>query len=553
MNPALILVLTCCLAGAPDAWPAFLGQGASAVDPASIPLNWSPTENIAWTANIPGKGQSSPVIWGDSVFVTSIEGSMKDKCHLVALSLADGHELWRKEFESPQTTRSNYFQSRSAPTPVVDGDRVYAFFETGILVACSQSTGEVVWQRSLTEEYGAFESNIGLAASPILVNGTLAVLIDHEGPSYLLGLNPQTGENLWKTDRTSRTSYASPSAVTIAGEPQIVCSSAGSIDGYDPKTGEMLWTYEENIGGNRSGAALQISDGTFAIGASPGMHNEKEEEAKNTNFVMHVEKVNGKFVPKVQWKTEEAMPSFNSPMAHNGYAYWVNKVGVVYCFDLKTGEKCYTSRTNGICWVTPVGLGDRVYLFAKDGKTTVLATGPEFKILAENQLWDPDKVGDDGKNRARGRRGHGAGSGGHGSGENGEPKSKANGAPGEKGAAAEKSEATDKPPATEKAAEVQPAADPMPAENTEGMPVAESENQTASKPIAAEGNAEGQHGGGRPAMTDKERESNRAAGENRFADPVQYGVAIVNGSLVIRSGDVVYCVRSSVAPNTAAK
>lgn len=542
MNPALILVLTCCLAGSPDAWPAFLGQGASAVDPASIPLNWSPTENIAWTAKIPGKGQSSPVIWGDTVFVTSIEGSMKDKCHLVALSLADGQELWRKEFESPQTTRSNYFQSRSAPTPVVDGERVYAFFETGILVACSQSTGEVVWQRSLTDEYGAFESNIGLAASPILVNGTLAVLIDHEGPSYLLGLNPLTGENLWKTDRTSRTSYASPSAVTIAGETQIVCSSAGSIDGYDPQSGEMLWTYEEKVGGNRSGAALQISDGTFAIGASPGMHNEKEEEAKNTNFVMHVEKVDGKFVPKVQWKTDEAMPSFNSPMAHNGYAYWVNKVGVVYCFDLKTGEKCYTSRTNGICWATPVGLGDRVYLFGKDGKTTVLATGPEFKILAENQLWDPDKVGDDSANRARGRRGRGgAAGGGHGGGEHKEPAPAANGTPEEKGAT------------PEKPAEAPAAAAPTSAEKTEDKPTGKSDEAAANPSTAKDGHGEGPHGGGRPAMTDKEREANRAAGENRFADPVQYGVAIVNGSLVIRSGEVVYCVRNGSSSKTAAR
>ncbi|MFO1005304.1 MAG: PQQ-binding-like beta-propeller repeat protein [Planctomycetaceae bacterium] len=542
MNPALILVLTCCLAGSPDAWPAFLGQGASAVDPASIPLNWSPTENIAWTAKIPGKGQSSPVIWGDSVFVTSIEGSMKDKCHLVALSLTDGHELWRKEFESPQTTRSNYFQSRSAPTPVVDGERVYAFFETGILVACSQSTGEVVWQRSLTEEYGAFESNIGLAASPILVNGTLAVLIDHEGPSYLLGVNPQTGENLWKTDRTSRTSYASPSAVTIAGKPQIVCSSAGSIDGYDPQTGETLWTYEEKIGGNRSGAALQISDGTFAIGASPGMHNEKEEEAKNTNFVMHVEKVDGKFVPKVQWKTDEAMPSFNSPIAHNGYAYWVNKVGVVYCFNLQTGEKCYTSRTNGICWATPVGLGDRVYLFGKDGKTTVLATGPEFKILAENQLWDPDKVGDDNANRARGRRSRGGtAGGGHGGGEHKESQPAANGTP------------SDKATTPEKPAETPPAAAPTSTEKTEDKPTAKPDESAAKPSTTKDGHGEGPHGGGRLAMTDKEREANRAAGENRFADPVQYGVAIVNGSLVIRSGEMVYCVRNGGSSKTAAK
>lgn len=530
MNFSSLVVMAACALGPVDTWPAFLGQGATPIAPESIPLSWSPSENIAWTAKLPGKGQSSPVIWGDKVFVTSIEGSMKDKCHLVALSLVDGHELWRKTFDSPQTIRSNYFQSRSAPTPVVDGDRVYAFFETGVLVACNHA-GEIAWQRDLIEEYGPIESNIGLASSPILVDGVLTLLVDHEGPSYILGVNPQNGENCWKTDRTSRASYASPSVVSIAGKYQIVCSSAGSVDGYDPKTGEQLWTYEQNIGGNRSGAALAFGDGMFTVGASPGMHNEKEEEAKNTNFLMKIELVDGKYTPKVLWKTDEAMPSFNSPMVHAGYAYWVNRVGVVYCFDQKTGEKCYTNRTNGVCWATPVGLGDRIYIFGKDGKTTVIATGPEYKVLAENQLWDPDKVGNDTLNRERSRRG-GAG-GGH--------------AEHQPGVAAEATKpiadsTSGKPADTAAAPAVKPAGaapDAKPAE-------------TPTTGGGGESGRRGGGGGGRPAMSDAEREANRAAGENRFADPVQYGVAIVNGSLVIRSGEVVYCVRSGNA-KTAAK
>lgn len=524
MNLSSLVVMAACMVGPVDTWPAFLGQGATPIAPELIPLTWSPSENIAWTAKLPGKGQSSPVIWGDKVFVTSIEGSMKDKCHLVALSLVDGHELWRKTFDSPQTIRSNYFQSRSAPTPVVDGDRVYAFFETGVLVACNHA-GEIAWQRDLIEEYGPIESNIGLASSPILVDGVLTLLVDHEGPSYILGVNPQSGENCWKTDRTSRASYASPSVVSIAGKNQIVCSSAGSVDGYDPKTGEQLWTYEQNIGGNRSGAALAFGDGMFTVGASPGMHNEKEEEAKNTNFLMKIELIDGKYTPKVLWKTDEAMPSFNSPMVHAGYAYWVNRVGVVYCFDQKTGEKCYTNRTNGVCWATPVGLGDRVYIFGKDGKTTVIATGPEFKVLAENQLWDPDKVGNDTLNRERSRRG--GASGGHGD------HPPAAGGPGE---AAK--------PAADRAA-AKPAEQPA---DVATAPAA----RPAEAPAVPGGDSAGRGTGGRPAMTDAEREANRAAGENRFADPVQYGVAIVNGSLVIRSGEVVYCVRTGQA-NTVAK
>jgi outer membrane protein assembly factor BamB len=529
-----IFLLTASLTAPPDAWPAFLGQGASKIDPATIPLTWSPTENIAWQAKLPGKGQSSPVIWGDRVFVTAIEGTMKEKCHLVALSLEDGRELWRQTLDSPQTVRSTYTQSRAAPTPVVDADHVYAFFETGVVVATDHS-GKPLWQRALTEDYGPFESTIGLASSPILVNDLLAILIDHEGPSYLLGLDVKTGATRWKTERTSRTSYSSPALVPIAGTQQIVCSSSGSIDGYDPKSGEMLWTFEENVGGNRTGAPLAIRDGMFAIGASPGMHNEREEQARKTNFLMRVELVDGKFVPKVLWRTEEAMPSYNSPMVYGDFAYWVNRAGVVFCFDAATGKSVYSQRSGGTCWATPVGIGDRVYLFGKDGMTTVLAVGPEYKVLAENMLWDPEKAGRDSMQRNRSSGGH--------QGHEATPGEKGESSTGDKPKA--EASAVDRPkdvPTTERKS----SADDKPSR------AAEPEAAPDSPPAGRRGRPSGAGTGtGRPPMTEKEMEENRARNVNRFADPVQYGVAIVNGSLVIRTGEVVYCIRSGASTTVA--
>lgn len=530
-----LILMVAAITAPPDSWPSFLGQGATNIDPATIPLTWSPTENIAWQAKLPGRGQSSPVIWHDQVFVTSIEGSMKDKCHLVALSLQDGHELWRQTIAASQTVRSNYFQSRSAPTPAVDAKRAYAFFETGNVVATDHS-GKLLWQRVLTEDYGAFESTIGLASSPILVNDILVILIDHEGPSYLLALDSATGETRWKTDRTSRTSYTSPSLVPISGTQQIVCSSSGSVDGYDPKTGEILWTYEENVGGNSTGVPLAIRDGMFAVGASPGMHNEREELAKKTNFVMRVEFVDGKYVPKVVWRTEDAMPSFNSPLVHGECAYWVNRAGVVYCYDAATGKSLYTKRTNGVCWATPVGLGNRVYLFGKDGMTTVLAVGPEHQVLAENMLWDPEKAGRDAMSRDR------SGTGGH-QGHGGPPAAKSEPAPGGKSQADAPSGGRPKSDGPTNGKE--------PATGKPIRPAATDAVQSES-PAARGGRPSGDGtGSGRPAMTEKEIAEQRAKGENRFADPVQYGVAIVNGSLVIRTGEVVYCVRSPSAKPVA--
>lgn len=508
------LLLSVALGGQPDAWPAFLGQGASAVDPQTIPLTWSPTENIAWSTKLPGKGQSSPVIWGDKVFVTAIDGTMKDRCHILALNLNDGAIAWKHTFDSAQTVRSNYFQSRSAPTPAVDAQAVYAFFETGNLVALSHA-GEVQWQRVLTEDYGPFESTIGLASSLLAAADMVVVLVDHEGPSYLLAVDKKTGETRWKSDRDSRVSYASPALVPVGDQQQIVCSSAGSVDGYDPATGELLWSYSESIGGNRSATPLPLGDGRFVIAASPGMHNENESEARQSNGVMSVEKTADGFAAKVLWRTEEAMPAFNSPCVYAGMAYWVNRAGVVFCFDAATGSKQYAKRIGQGCWSTPVGLGDRVYIFGKDGLTTVLKTGAEFEVLAENQLWDPEKVGAEWLARQRAAGGDSVGHRDH--------------------------KAPSNKPTPVVPEGQTPAANPGAAANA---------SPGAPKPSASEAGGSSSDrpaGGGRPAMTPADEQRMRKQGDNRFADPVQYGVALVNGSLVIRTGEVVYCVRQQIA------
>lgn len=370
--------------GSASCWPSFLGRGATQLTPETLPTHWSHRENVSWKTAISGAGQSSPVIWDNQVFVTSIEGDMKEDCLVTSISLADGEALWTYRTRSSQPVRSNYYQSRSAPTPVVDQDRVYSLFETGKLVALNHQ-GEEIWARSLTDDYGAFEVRIGLAASLAQTKDHVIALVDHEGPSYLLAVDKATGKTAWKTDRFSRQSYTSPIILPIAGELQIVCSSDGSVDGYDIKAGKQLWTYEE-VGGNRATTPLPIADGVFLISASPGMHGEYSEDAKVSNMVMRVERKEEDYQPSVVWRTEKAMPSFASPMVHQGHAYWVSNTGILFCFDAQTGEKVYKQRLGQRCWATPLGIGDRVYFFGKDGTTKVLAAGSKYQVIAENEL-----------------------------------------------------------------------------------------------------------------------------------------------------------------------
>jgi outer membrane protein assembly factor BamB len=439
MFTALTLSLALCVPGA-DAWPGFLGAGASPLAPDSLPLTWSPTEHIAWGTETPGHGQSSPVIWGQQVFVTAIEGPEKETCHVVALRLDDGTIAWKHSFEATQKAKNTLYVSRAAPTPATDGERLYVFFESGDVAALSLD-GKPLWRSALTKDYGPFVNKFGLSASPLLTDNAVIVLVDDEGPSYLVALDKADGKTLWKTERSSRVSWSSPALVPMAEGEQIVVSSAGSVDGYDPATGAKLWSFDE-VGGNTACTPMPYAPGKFLIGASAGRDSaDRAEQAKQSNLALSIAKVDGQPQPKVLWRNEQATPSFGSPMVHAGHAYWVNRQGVVYCLDVETGAARYVQRTKQSVWATPLGLGDRVYLFGKDGLTTVIAAGPKFEVLAENQLWDP---------------------------------------------------ATLKPD---------------------------------------------------PARAASEDTAERKAGAASFSGATQYGIAAVNGSLVIRTGDKLYCLR----------
>lgn len=392
MSSLLFSVLVC-VATAVEAWPSFLGPAAEAVEASQLPLQWSPTDGLAWMAELPGHGQSSPVVWGDKLFVTSVEGPLKDTYHITCLDIRDGKKVWSHRLPNSVPVANSYYVSRAAPTPTIDETRVIAFFESGDCVALTHD-GQVLWQRNLAADEGPFVAEFGLGASPCQTEDAVFVLIEHDGPSGLLALDKATGQTLWKADRKPARSWSSPAIVRVDDQPQIVVSSGGGVDGYDPDDGEKLWTLED-IGGNTGCTPIDYGEGRFLVGASPGRNGENAGSAAQSNGMIQVTRNGSGYAAQKLWIAEGAFPTWASPIVHRGLAYWVNRSGVVYCFDAQTGEQVFSERTKQSCWATPFAIGDRVYFFGKDGVTTVLKAGREFQVLAENVTWDAESLPDE--------------------------------------------------------------------------------------------------------------------------------------------------------------
>ena len=206
-------------------WPGFRGGRDTNVSRAArLPLTWSDA-SVTWRVTAPGFGQSSPVIWDDTVFLTSLEGAMKETIFITAIGLDDGAERWRRTCDAAEAFEWNDYVSKGAPTPAVDGERLYALFDSGDLLALTHD-GKTVWRRRLGAEYGSVVGNHGVGNSVLLTDrAVVVVLLTRRTYSYLLAVDPATGETLWKADREPGVAWSTP--VLAPGGEEIVVSASG--------------------------------------------------------------------------------------------------------------------------------------------------------------------------------------------------------------------------------------------------------------------------------------------------------------------------------------
>ena len=374
-------------------WPEFRGpdrQGHSAEK--NLPLKWSQKENIRWKAGIPGDSWSTPIVWGDRVFLTTATDK-GESCRIVSLDADTGKVLWDREVFRQKPRKKETRNSYATPSPVTDGERVYAVYSDGSFVAVNFAGG-VVW----TNRDHPFYSQHGLGASPVLTGGLLIMTMDasSEGEdkligwqkpwdkSYVLALDAKTGKERWKTMRgVTRISHGTPTLWTGPdGRVQVVSEAGDVVQGFDRDTGEKLWT--SAVEGEGKVPSTLVADGmVFTAGGFRGRESIKafrlgeKGDLKEKNLV---------------WEQKKGNPKVPSMVYVKPYLFTVNDTGFATCLKADTGEVVWNERVSGGFSASPVHADGKLYLLDNNGDTTVIEAGPQFKVLAKNPLSEPTQA-----------------------------------------------------------------------------------------------------------------------------------------------------------------
>ena len=399
-------------------WNQFRGPNSDNLPSAGkLPVTWNTSKNLLWNYEVPGSGWSSPVIWGDKVFVSTAVSDdpsqeqrafLKDSSNsgsrnsdskdskpaieisyeLYCLNLDTGRLLWKRvAHKGAPFLPSRRENTHANETPVTDGKRVYVYFGM-IGLYCYDFDGKLVWQKDM----GAYPtaSTWGASTSPLLWNDYLFMQIDNEENSFLAALDPATGNERWKISRDDKTSFSSPIIWKNSIRTElVVCGQKAR--GYDPYTGKVLW--ELNLGGGRNISSPVVDKDFLFVG------NEGRRDGGGTLFAVKAG-ASGDITPKkgesssegVVWSVPDAGVSMASPLIFRGCIYIVDRRGgFVSCYDSASGEQLYQRvRISGAkaFWAAPWGYDDKVFCLDDAGSTFILQPGREFKVLYENSIDD---------------------------------------------------------------------------------------------------------------------------------------------------------------------
>ncbi|HEX3314957.1 MAG TPA: PQQ-binding-like beta-propeller repeat protein [Gemmataceae bacterium] len=388
----LLLVGILAIAGA-DNWDRFRGpNGTGTADDKDIPLTFGTSENVVWKVEPPGAGNSSPVVWGNRLFLHAASKDGKSRS-LLCLDTTDGKTLWERTIPGSKVKiRSD--SSSASSTPTTDGQTVYVSFWDGkeIVLTAYDFQGEKRWTKNL----GAFNSQHGAGASPILYKNTLILADDMDKddfttkvpnprPTMLMALDKQTGALLWESPRIAeRTCYSAPFLRTRPGrsEPELIVTSTTAVTGYDLETGSKLWEakgWQEGVKGPLRTVASPALSGDILCVCSGGDFG---------RYAIGLALPDGKTEsPRKLWDNRKDLPYVASPLAHGERFYFVNDIGYAGCCDARTGKKLWFERLSDAGFnASPLLIDGKIYAASVTGDVYIFAAEPTYRLLAHNEL-----------------------------------------------------------------------------------------------------------------------------------------------------------------------
>ena len=398
----IVFMSALALAGTDD-WPGWRGPTANGISTLKdVPSSWSAERNVAWKTPLEGRGLSSPVVWGDRIFLTAdiegeaVEGSVPPKHRIrgeafrhpdsvgmnhkhilkvMSFEAKSGKKLWEKTaYDGTVFDEIHKFNSYASSTPVTDGTFVYAYFESQGLYKYDFE-GKQIWKMSL----GNISTlGVGCGVSPVLFEDKIIILADQdEGEkSFMAAVSTKDGSIAWKVARQAQVSWTVPVILDVNKQPQMIVSGTENLIAYDPRTGKEIWK-TEGVGGN------SVHTPVFGHGmvyVSTGYPN-KNVMAVRLNPAAGEE--------RVAWTYKKGTGYIPNAMLYGDYLYFMTDGGLLTCVDAMTGKPLYESKrfpAPGRFAAAPVAFDGKLLITSQDGDTYVLKAGPEYEILGTNAL-----------------------------------------------------------------------------------------------------------------------------------------------------------------------
>jgi outer membrane protein assembly factor BamB len=382
---AALLVLFLVSSAVADNWPAWRGpSGQGYCEEKNIPLTWSETENVKWKVPLENQSNSTPVVWGDKIFLTQANKGGTERS-LICLARADGKVLWQKTVQYAEKERNWNESWYCNASPALDGERAVVSFGSAGMV-CYDFDGKEVWKRT---DLGAWDHQFGNGASPVLY-GDLAIMwcgVNEKGRNYLLAVNKKTGETVWEKDQDFG-SWSTPLVTKVSGKDQLLLAfskdvkgqpdeKTGFLHGFDPKNGDELWKCQ---GVNSYCYASPLYEDSIAVQMSGFGGSAIAVKLGGTGDITS---------DRLWLHPKPAQQRVGSGVIFGGNVYVVDENGIPHCYNAKTGleQWKFDKRPTGAStWGSMVLADGRLYVLMRNGETVVFAAKPEYELLAVNKL-----------------------------------------------------------------------------------------------------------------------------------------------------------------------